>query len=132
MKRMILALALLPLASPALASAPIEGRWQNPKDSVIIDVAPCGSGAWCGRVSWASYKARADARKGGTQRLVGTRLLTGLRPDGDGGWKGRAYLPKRNIHANALIRTAGAGTMVVKGCLVGGMICKEQRWTRVD
>ena len=131
MKRIFLSVALLSLASAASA-VPIEGRWQNPKDSVIIDVVPCGTGTWCGRVSWASPKARADARKGGTQRLVGTRLLTGLKPDGDGGWKGRAYLPKRNMHANALIRTAGSNIMVVKGCLVGGMICKQQRWTRVN
>lgn len=131
MKRVFTSIALLSLASAASA-VPIEGRWQNPKDSVIIDVAPCGAGALCGKVSWASPKAKADARKGGTQRLVGTRLLTGLKPDGEGGWKGRVYLPKRNMRANAIIRTAGADTMVVKGCLVGGMICREQRWTRVS
>ena len=132
MKRIILALALLPLASAASAIAPIEGRWQNPKDSVIIDVRPCGAGTLCGRVSWASPKARADASKGGTRRLVGTRLLTGLKPDGEGGWRGRAYLPKRNMHATAFVHAAGGRTMVVKGCLVGGLVCKEQRWTRVD
>jgi uncharacterized protein (DUF2147 family) len=131
MKRLFLSFALLPMASAAYAE-PIEGRWQNPKDSVIIDVAPCGAGTWCGRVTWASPKAKADARKGGTERLVGTQLLTGLKPDGNGGWKGRAYLPKRNMRANAIIRTAGFDTMVVRGCLVGGMICKEQRWTRVS
>jgi len=131
MKRYLTSLALLPIASAA-AAVPIEGRWQNPKESVIIDVAPCGSGTLCGKVSWASPKAKADARKGGTPRLVGTRLLTGLKPDGGGGWKGRAFLPKRNMRANAMIRTAGGGTMIVKGCLVAQLICKEQRWTRVD
>ena len=131
MKRFLMSVALLPLASAAYA-APIEGRWQNPKDSVIIDVAPCGPGTWCGKVSWASPKAKADARKGGTGRLVGTQLLTGLRPDGAGGWRGRAFLPKRNMRANAMIRSAGASTMIVKGCLVARMICREQRWTRVD
>lgn len=131
MKRFFTSIASVSLATAASA-APIEGRWQNPKDSVIIDVAPCGGGTWCGKVSWASPKAKADARKGGTQRLVGMHLLTGLKPDGDGGWRGRAYLPKRNIHANAIIRTAGGDTMIVKGCLIAGMICKEQRWTRVN
>ena len=132
MRWFFLTLALLPIASAAGAAVPIEGRWQNPKDSVIIDVAPCGSGTLCGKVSWASPKAKADARKGGTQRLVGTPLLTGLKPDGEGGWKGRAYLPKRNMHATAFVHATGGRTMVVKGCLVGGLICKEQRWTRVD
>ena len=131
MKRLFMSLALLPLASAAYA-APIEGRWQNPKESVIIDVAPCGTGTLCGKVSWASPKAKADARQGGTERLVGTHLLTGLKPDGTGGWKGRAFLPKRNMRANAMIRSAGASTMIVKGCLVAQLICKEQRWRRVD
>ena len=131
MKRIFLSIALLTLASAANA-VPIEGRWQNPKDSVIIDVAPCGAGTWCGKVSWASPKARADARKGGTQRLVGTRLLSGLRPDGAGGWRGRAFLPKRNMRANALVHAANSNSIIVKGCLIGELICKEQRWTRVD
>ena len=131
MKRIFLGIALLPLASAASA-VPIEGRWQNPKDSVIIDVAPCGAGTFCGKVSWASPKARADARKGGTQRLVGTRLLTGLKPDGEGGWKGRVYLPKRNMHAGATVRAAGNNALLVKGCAIAGMVCKQQRWTRVN
>lgn len=132
MKRIILTFALLPLASAASATTPIEGRWQNPKDSVIIDVVPCGAGTFCGRVSWASPKARADARKGGTQRLVGTQLLTGLKPDGEGGWKGRVYLPKRNMHAGATVRAAGSNALLVRGCAIAGMICKQQRWTRVN
>ena len=131
MKRIFLGAALLPLASAASA-VPIEGRWQNPKDSVIIDVAPCGGGTWCGKVSWASPKAKAAARKGGTRSLVGKRLLTGLRPDGKGGWKGRVYLPKRNMHAGASIRSAGNNALLVKGCAIAGMICKQQRWTRVN
>lgn len=131
MKRVLLGIALLSLASAASA-VPIEGRWQNPKDSVIIDVAPCGSGTWCGKVSWASPKAKAAARKGGTTNLVGKQLLTGLKPDGEGGWKGRVYLPKRNMHAGATVRAAGNNALLVKGCAVAGMICKQQRWTRVD
>ena len=131
MRGFLTSLALLPIASAA-AAAPIDGRWQNPKDSVIIDVAPCGEGIWCGKVSWASPKAKADARKGGTERLVGTRLLTGLRRDGERGWKGRAFLPKRNMHASAMVRVMGSSMLIVKGCAVAGLICREQRWTRVD
>jgi len=131
MKRILTGIALASLASAAHA-APIEGRWQNPNDSVIVDVAPCGAATWCGKVSWASPKARADARQAGTASLVGTRLLTGLKPDGNGGYKGRVFLPKRKMHAGASVRTAGSGTLLVKGCAIAGMICKEQRWTRVN
>jgi len=124
-------IAFMPVVA-ADAAAPIEGRWQNPKDSVIVNVAPCGAGTWCGKVSWASPKAKADARKGGTRSLVGTTLLSGLRSDGNGGWKGRAYLPKRDVHAGATVRAIGRDTLLVKGCALAGLICKEQRWTRVN
>ena len=135
MKRIVtsiaLAFALIPIASAA-AAAPIEGRWQNPKDSVIVDVAPCGAGTWCGKGSWASAKAKRKAREAGTANLVGTRLLTGLKSDGNGGYKGRAFLPKRNMHAGATVRPAGRNILLVKGCAFAGLICKEQRWTRVN
>ena len=130
MKQILLGLALMPLAAAAHA-APIEGRWQNPKDSVIVNVARCGN-AYCGEVAWASPKAKADARKGGTANLVGTRLMSGFTPDGKGGFKGKVLLPKRGIHASGTIRHAGSNALLVKGCMVAGLICKEQRWTRVN
>jgi len=130
MKQILLGVALMPLAAAAHA-APIEGRWQNPKDSVIVNVARCGD-AYCGKVAWASAKAKADARKGGTANLVGTSLMSGFTPDGTGGFKGKVLLPKRGIHASGTIRHAGSNALIVKGCAIAGLICKEQRWTRVN
>ena len=114
-------------AMPAMASAQatLEGKWANPKRSVIVHVAPCGN-ALCGTVSWAS----ANNREKGT--TPGTRVLTGLRPAGDGTYKGSAYEPKRDIHGSAIVRQVGPNVMVVKGCAVWGLFCKEQRWTRVS
>jgi len=130
MKRFLTCLVLLPLASAA-AAAPIEGRWMNPSENVIVNVAPCGAGTYCGKVSWASAKAKAGARQGGTTSLVGARLLTGLKPDGRGSYKGRVFLPKRNMHAGATVSTTGSDVLLVKGCAVAGTLCKQQRWTRV-
>lgn len=123
-------MALAGLSGPAAASAPFEGRWANPQKSVIIEVAPCGS-AYCGTVVWATERAKANARKGGTDNLVGTRLISGVKAAGDGTYKGRGFVPKQNIHAPATVRIAGGNTLIVKGCALG-FICKEQRWTRVN
>ena len=129
-KLALLTLAALAVPAAASAGAPFEGRWANPKRSVIIEVAPCGS-AYCGTVVWDSPKTKANARKGGTENLIGTRLIEGIRPDGKGGYKGRGFVPKHNIHASASIRKAGPNTLVVKGCALA-VICKEQRWTKVN
>ena len=74
--------------------------------------------------------ARKVAENG--RKLIGTRILSDLRPAGDGTLQGRAYEPKRNIRGSATVRQVGPDTMVVKGCAVLGMLCKEQRWTRVS
>ena len=118
-------------ATATRAAASVEGRWTNPKRSIVIEVAPCGP-AWCATVVSASAKARANARKGGTRELIGTRILSNARPVGNGVFKGRGFVPKRNIHAPATIRQRGRNVMEVEGCALAGLLCKEQRWTRVS
>ncbi|WP_458389042.1 DUF2147 domain-containing protein [Sphingomonas sp. F9_3S_D5_B_2] len=123
-----LVIAAIPFA--ASAQAAIEGRWVNPKGSVVVRVAPCGN-SFCGTVVKASPKAQATARNGGTPHLIGTQILSGLRPAGQGTFKGQVFDPKRNIRAPATIRIVGPDAITVRGCAIGGMLlCKEQRWTR--
>lgn len=109
----------------------LEGRWQNPNASVIIAIAPCGD-LLCGRVQWASDKAMRDARKGGTDPLVGAELLSGIVPNGDGRWKARLFVPDLNKGTKAELRRLGTDQLKVTGCAVGRMVCKSQVWSRVD
>ena len=133
MKRFILSIAAAAVAlgasAPASAQA-LEGKWANPKRSVIVNVARCGE-AYCGTVSWATEKNRNKVADNG-RKLIGTQILSDLRPAGNGYYKGRAFEPKRNIRGSATVRQVGPDTMVVKGCAVLGVLCKEQRWTRVS
>jgi uncharacterized protein (DUF2147 family) len=133
MKRILLSIAAAAVALGAPASAKaqaLEGKWTNPKRSVIVNVARCGD-AYCGTVSWASAKNREKVADNG-RKLIGTRILSDLRPAGNGLYKGRAFEPKRNVRGSATVRQVGPNTMVVKGCAVLGMLCREQRWTRVS
>lgn len=129
MTRIFAKIALVALAATvpvtASAQAALEGKWRNPKGSVVVNVAPCGD-AYCGTVSWANAKNR---EKGATP---GTRVLSDLKQAGDGVYKGRAYEPKRNLRGSATVRQLGPDTMIVKGCVIGGLICKSQRWTRIS
>jgi len=121
------ALVLTAVAIPVGASAQValEGKWANPKKSVIVNVAKCGD-SLCGTVSWSSPKNR---EKGATP---GTRVLSDLKPLGDGTYRGRAYEPKRQISGSAIVRQEGQNVMVVRGCALMNLVCKEQRWTRVS
>lgn len=126
----LIAATLIAMPSAALSKTPLEGLWRNSKGSVTVAVEQCGS-AYCGVVVKASAKAKEKARRGGTPNLVGTQIMSGMRAAGAGVYRGRAFDPKRNIHAPATIRLLGPTTISVKGCLIGGFICKEQRWVRV-
>ena len=125
-------MALMLLAALALqpADGAIDGRWANPDASVVIEIAPCGE-ARCGIVKWASDKAKADARKGSAQ-LVGSQLLTDLKPGRDGAWHGRLFVPDQGIRAKTkLAATADGNEIRVSGCTLG-LFCKAQKWTRSD
>jgi uncharacterized protein (DUF2147 family) len=121
------ALVLLAFSVPAAASAEtaLLGRWANPRRSVVVSVTRCGD-AYCGTVSWANAKNR---ERGTTP---GTKVLSELRPVGDGIYRGTAYEPRRGIRGSATVHQVTPSVMVVKGCAVMGLFCKEQRWTRVS
>ncbi len=132
MRKIIFTIAAMTLASaPASASAQaIEGQWTNYKKNVVVQVERCGA-AYCGKVVQATDKAKEKARKGGTPNLVGTQILTGLKSIGEGKFRGQAFVPKRNIHATATVRQLSADVMQVQGCVLGGLLCDRERWTRV-
>ncbi len=117
---------LLAVTVPVTAKAQaLEGRWKNPKGSVIVNVTRCGD-AYCGTVSWASARNREKGVE------PGKRVLSDLRPQGKGVYKGRAFEPKRDISGSATVRQIGPDVMIVKGCAVVGLFCKEQRWQRIS
>lgn len=130
MKRFLTVFALVGAASTASAASTIEGLWTNPKGSVVVLVAPCGAN-YCGTVVKASDKAKANARKGGTANLIGRQILSNLRLVGPGRYKGKAFIPKRNLYASATARQISPDSMEIEGCALMGLICDEQRWTRV-
>lgn len=123
----MIALAMLLQSGTA---SPIEGKWTNPTGSVTIEIAACGA-AWCGTVIAASDKAKADAARGGTQQLVGAHLLSGFAMRGKG-WRGKLFVPDMNKRFSAQLQMVGANGLKVRGCAVGGAICKSQLWSRVS
>ena len=125
------ALALSLAATPAAAQANIEGHWTNPKHSTVVHVTRCDGGAYCAIVLKASAKAQANARKGGTKNFIGTEILR-VSPAGQNLYKGKAFDPESNMHVPATVRFVDAGTIEIQGCALFGLICKTQRWTKVD
>src|SRR4051794_3264855 len=103
---MAIGLILALTMSQAPASPPsIQGRWRSPGGNSIIAIAPCGE-SLCGTVAWASAKAKKDASKG-TDQLIGAQLLTSLKQDAKGAWRGKLFVPDKNIRASAKLQLVG-------------------------
>jgi uncharacterized protein (DUF2147 family) len=127
-------LGLLACLGAAHAQEPEEpfGVWKNRKNSVHIKTHSCHGGRLCGTVIWASEKAQADARKGGTAQLIGSELLRDFRRDARGRWKGKVLVPDIGMVFSGKITMVDRNTMTGRGCLLWGIGCKSQTWTRVE
>ncbi|WP_158011612.1 DUF2147 domain-containing protein [Sphingomonas turrisvirgatae] len=126
----LIAMAAL-LAGAAPPQQGIEGVYQNAHRTIRLRLAPCGD-ALCATVVWATDKARADARKGSGRELIGSQLLTDLRPTGPGKWRGKAYVPDLDRRATATVVRTRVDELRVSGCVLGGLICQSRHWGRID
>jgi uncharacterized protein (DUF2147 family) len=124
----------LAIAAASLAQAAVPesyGIWRNPKDSVHVEVKPCGEGA-CGVVIWANEKAQADSKRGGTDNLIGLTLFRNFIEVKDGIWKGKVFVPDLNGTFSGTAEVLNPRSIRAKGCAFAGMGCKSQVWVRID
>lgn len=130
----ILGLSWLAPSPAAFAQAPagpdIFGVWRNPKDSVHVEIKPCG-GEVCGYVVWANDEARTDARKGSGGELLGQQLLRDFARGDKGEWRGKVFAPDVNMTFSGRVLVLDAGKLRARGCVLGNFLCKTQVWTRV-
>jgi len=122
-------MALAMAAGGSAAASPVEGVWHNPKNSVAVKTGACGD-RLCGWVVRASDEAQADARDGGTPKLIGTALLREYRPSGRRKWSGQIFVPDMGRSFGSTLTLVDTNTIDVKGCLIGGFLCKTQTWHR--
>ena len=118
------ALAMIPAA--AQAASPPKGVWTNPKKSVRVAFQRCGQ-AMCGKVIWATPEAEEKAG----MPLIGTMLFSDFVEDGPGEWSGSVLIPDIGQTVTGTIRQLNANTLVGEGCVIAGLGCKSQTWTRL-
>jgi uncharacterized protein (DUF2147 family) len=130
------------LSGPALAGDP-SGTWLTEGGKSQVRLANCGE-ALCGRIQWlkepsdpATGKPKRDARNPDPSKrdrpIVGVDILLGMRPDQTPNqWAGDIYNPEDGKTYRAHLTLQDARTLQVKGCVLGGLICKSQAWSRAN
>lgn len=130
-----LLLAALPAAAQAPATPPppadpVFGTWTNPKHTIAVRTAPCGA-ELCGAIVAASPQAQQDAREAGVANLIGTELLRDYRRTGPQRWSGTVFVPDMGRSFTSRIVQVSPGVLRISGCILGGLLCKSQDWTRL-
>jgi uncharacterized protein (DUF2147 family) len=131
----ILSLVLLAsFAPPALAAAPVTGKWITAERDSIIEIGMCGT-VVCGKVHrvmkmMANGQPPIDANNPNpalrARPVQGMMLLTGF-TDGGNQWNGQIYDPKSGKTYKSKLSRNPDGTLKVQGCI--GPFCRAFTWT---
>lgn len=117
--RTLMTAASLTLLTLATASAGPVGEWKIADGTANVAIRPCGENL-CGFVSWSKDM-------GG---IVGQQVLIDMRPDGRL-WSGTVVNVVDGQKYDARISLLSDSVLRVQGCIVGGLICGDQQWSRV-
>lgn len=124
---MSVALILLALGTrPLWADAPVEGLWlTDARDGVtgIVEVSRCATG-YCGTVLYG-----LDAQGQKIMAQAGQQVIRGMVPNGPDLFEGEVIDPRNGSVYFGRLAVSG-NTMVLQGCVLGGLICGSSTWTR--
>jgi uncharacterized protein (DUF2147 family) len=118
--------------------AGVSGVWTTEHGDAKIRIAACGP-ALCGTIVGlaqpvdAEGRAKTDVNNPDPARrarpLVGLTILTGLTPS-SGTWRGLIYNADNGKNYDVSVRLLDDRRAAVRGCILGGLFCGGETWTR--
>ena len=131
----IMALALAFLAGPAAAqTADPSGVWQSETGDTRVRIARCGD-AYCGTIVAVRGEAKDVNNPNEALRsrnLVGVRMIEEIRPVQGGGFQGQLYNFRDGKTYTGKMTLKSASALELSGCVLGGLICRSQTWTKAN
>jgi uncharacterized protein (DUF2147 family) len=126
-------------ATPASAGDP-RGNWTTENGKAKVAIVNCG-GALCGNIvaltepnDPATGKPKTDSNNPDAARrtrpMLGVQIVIDMKPDSGDKWKGQVYNAEDGKTYSGSITLVNASTLTLQGCALGGLICKNQTWTR--
>lgn len=134
----ILALAAVAalIGTPALANDAV-GVWKSAVneegDFIHVEIAPCASDAakLCGTIVDAGNVVPANSDPERRAELLGKVMINDMVPDGANEWSdGTIWAPDDEETYSSTMELNG-DVLEVSGCVLSGLICRGQDWTRL-
>ena len=64
--------------------------------------------------------------------MIGVQIVLGMKPSGTANkWSGQVYNAEDGKTYSGSLTLQDANTIKLEGCILGGLICKSESWTRV-
>ncbi|MBZ9674867.1 DUF2147 domain-containing protein [Mesorhizobium sp. ES1-1] len=109
-------------AAIAASSPDPSGIWMRGDGNAKVRIAPCGADI-CATNLWIKDSGRGEN--------VGDKLVMTVKPKSADTLSGKAFDPKRKLTYSIQVKV-GKASLVTRGCVVGGLVCKNVNWSRAD
>jgi uncharacterized protein (DUF2147 family) len=136
----IAALLVATCAVTAPAGSDPTGNWTTKGAQAQVRIAKCGDDI-CGTI--VSLKDPIDPATGKPQTdsenedaakrnrpVIGLQVVIAMKPAGANKWSGQLYSPEEGKTVSGNLVLKDANTLSVEGCLLGGLLCRSETWTR--
>ena len=112
-RRLSMALAASMMMMGAAYCDPIEGDWKTDKGSTA-GISSCG-GSFCIKLKTGEHAGKSIGK---------------FKADGDNNYSGNITDPANDKTYSGKATLAGSN-LKMKGCVLGGLICRSQNWTKL-
>jgi uncharacterized protein (DUF2147 family) len=121
------------VAAPARADDP-SGNWLVADGTAQMKVEQCADGYYA-TIDW-ERKPGTDANNPDPAKrgrpLTGVPILRAMKPTGANEWDGQVYNPKDGGVYHAHMALPRRDALRIEGCVLGGLICDGETWSRVE
>jgi uncharacterized protein (DUF2147 family) len=139
---LIAAVMLGALPSATFAADP-TGTWSTEGGKATVRIASCGT-ELCGTIvalkepnDPATGRPKTDVNNPDPNKrnrpMIGVVIVFGMKPSGTADkWNGQVYNAEDGKTYTGSLTMQGARALKLEGCVLGGLICKGQVWSRAS
>jgi uncharacterized protein (DUF2147 family) len=119
-QRLALGAVVLTSAATLAHAGDPTGTWTRPSTGTVVKFYNCGSNL-CAKIVGVKDKAK--------QGTVGTVIMSGAAKSGENTWKGDLLNTEDGQTYSGVVTLTGGG-LSLKGCVLGGIVCKGETWVK--